>query len=105
MDTADSHVASLVGRPRSILAGTAHTEGPLCGAGNPEGQSMVRDEPPEAQAQASDPISCCCFLPGHFPVLCPFRGRRRVTLTWQSPVSGSQTSVWPWQLQRSQVPR
>lgn len=30
---------------------------------------------------------------------------RVVGLTWQAPVSGSQTSVWPWQLQRSQVPR
>lgn len=28
-----------------------------------------------------------------------------VGLTWQTPVSGSQTSEWPWQLQRSQVPR
>jgi hypothetical protein len=35
-----------------------------------------------------------------------WRGRiPGVGLTWQAPVSGSQTSEWPWQLQRSQVPR
>ena len=48
MGMAGSPVVSLAGRPRSIPAGTAHTEGQLCGAGNPEGPSVVKAGPPRA---------------------------------------------------------
>lgn len=33
--------------------------------------------PQRPQAQAPDPISCCYFLPGHFPLLCPSWGRKK----------------------------
>lgn len=47
----------------------------------------------------------CGLRLGPWRPLIPGQEGRQAGLTWQTPVSGSQTSVWPWQLQRSHVPR